>query len=105
MVGTEHVQREEKFFSNAVTHVVTTRPIPREQDISSAETNNDSSNNDSQSLSSNPQTINPSLLDRSSEPSAAQFEARPSRSKFTFEVPVGRKVVSNPQDVDVRRQQ
>lgn len=85
--------------------MVTTRPIPREQDISSAETNNDSSNNDSQSLSSNPQTINPSLLDRSSEPSATQFEARPSRSKFTFEVPVGRKVISNPQDVDVRRQQ
>jgi regulatory subunit for Cdc7p protein kinase len=44
-------------------------------------------------------------LDRSSEPSATQFEARPSRSKFTFEAPVGRKVVSNPQDVDVRRQQ
>jgi regulatory subunit for Cdc7p protein kinase len=98
-------QREEKFFSNAVTHVVTTRPIPREQDITSTETNNESSNNESQSLSGAPQTINPSLLDRSSEPSTAQFEARPSRTKFTFEAPVGRKVVSNTQDVDVRRQQ
>jgi regulatory subunit for Cdc7p protein kinase len=64
-----------------------------------------SSANDNQSQSTHPQTINPLLLDRSSESTAVQFEGRSSKSKFTFEAPIGRKAASVSQDVDIRRQQ
>lgn len=85
--------------------MVTTRPIPPAQDTSSTEISNESPATDSQLLSTNPETIDPSVLERPSEPSAAQVEARPSKNKFTFEAHIGRKVVSTPQYVDVRKQQ
>lgn len=50
------LQKEEKFFSKSVTHIITTRPIPAE-DVSSA--TSASSGQDEQL-----QTINPSLLDK-----------------------------------------
>ncbi len=88
-----------------MTHVITSRTIPPEQDESSTDTAVESSTNDAQLHGSNPQTINPLLLDRSSEPSAAQLDAHPLRGKFTFEAPVARKAVSNLHSVDVRKQQ
>ncbi|KAL2069706.1 hypothetical protein VTL71DRAFT_14385 [Oculimacula yallundae] len=92
--------REEKFFSNAVTHVVTTRSIPPAQQSVPTETPVTSSTNDSQN--SQPQTINPSLLDRSSE-SANTHSDLGGRGKFTFEAPISRRL--HGQDGDVRRQQ
>ncbi|KAG4437642.1 hypothetical protein IFR05_006853 [Cadophora sp. M221] len=94
--------REEKFFSNAVTHVVTTRSIPPAQPSHSTETPVTSSTNDSQN--SQPQTINPSLLDRSSE-SANTHSDLGGRGKFTFEAPINRRLAPHGQDAEVRRQQ
>ncbi|KAF2804622.1 uncharacterized protein BDZ99DRAFT_397766 [Mytilinidion resinicola] len=62
--------REEKFFSKAVTHVVTTRPIPPENDSSS-------------SRKGASRTIDPSVLDRSAENQAQTLKGR-----FTFEAPM-----------------
>ncbi|EKD15217.1 G1/S regulator [Drepanopeziza brunnea f. sp. 'multigermtubi' MB_m1] len=91
--------REEKFFSNAVTHVVTTRTIPPAQQTSSTDTRITSSTNDSQSGQA--QTINPSLLDRSSE-SANELGGR---TKFTFDAPVNRRTATHSHDGEVKKQQ
>lgn len=93
-------QREEKFFSNAVTHVITTRPIPPELGSVQAEAVT-SSTNDSQN--SQPQTINPSLLDRSSE--SASTEPFGAKGKFTFDVPMNRRLAPHGQDGETKRQQ
>ncbi|KAI9650631.1 Cdc7p-Dbf4p kinase complex regulatory subunit [Ciborinia camelliae] len=82
--------RDEKFFSNEVTHVVTTRSIPPETIFTSSTT---------AELHSQHGTINPSLLDRSPE----NTESRDPRSKFTFEAPVPRRLAGH--DGDGRRQQ
>lgn len=92
-------QREEKFFSNAVTHVVTTRPIPPAQQTSSTGNHITSSTNDSQNTQL--QTINPSLLDRSSE----STNELGGRTKFTFEAPINRRLATHGHDGDVKRQQ
>ncbi|CAL3962574.1 unnamed protein product [Diplocarpon coronariae] len=96
--------REEKFFSNAVTHVVTTRAIPPAQQASSTETPTTSSTNGPHSQHSQPQTINPSLLDRSSESANAQLEVS-GRGKFTFEAPISRRLVPHGHDGEIKRQQ
>lgn len=93
-------QREEKFFSNAVTHVITTRPIPPALGDNPAEAVT-SSTNDSQN--SQPQTINPSLLDRSSE--SANPESFGAKGKFTFDVPINRRSAAHGQDGETKRQQ
>ncbi|KAE8376260.1 Dfp1/Him1, central region-domain-containing protein [Aspergillus bertholletiae] len=55
--------REEKFFSRLVTHVVTSRPIPPETDVTSpAEINTESV--DQASADGTLQTVNPSLLEK-----------------------------------------
>ncbi|KAB8227518.1 protein serine/threonine kinase activating protein nimO [Aspergillus alliaceus] len=55
--------REEKFFSRLVTHVVTSRPIPPETDVTSpAEANAVSV--DQTTADGAPQTVNPSLLEK-----------------------------------------
>lgn len=84
--------RDEKFFSNEVTHVVTTRSIPPEIPSTSSTT---------AEMHSQHGTINPSLLDRSSETA----DLRDPRSKFTFEAPVSRRLVTQGHDGDARRQQ
>lgn len=89
-------QREEKFFSNAVTHVVTNRTIPP-RDNSSTNTS------DSTSQNSQPQTINPSLLDRSSESTNHQHEAG-ARERFTFDVPISRRPPPQGHEGDVKKQ-
>ena len=70
------MQREEKFFSKEVTHIVTTRAIPSGS--------NASTSTDSGTLQENdqPRTINPSLLEKSHEqPSHGVL----SKGKFTFD--------------------
>ena len=61
-------QKEEKFFSKSVTHIITTRNIPPESEVTKAHENGPL--NDDQ-----PSTINPSLLDKSA-PAALQSKAQ-----------------------------
>lgn len=71
------LQREERFFSSDITHVVTTRPIPVEQRGSRRQEDVDA---DGHNEAHQPQTINPSLLDRSAEQSVRRKlfpDARP----------------------------
>ena len=58
-------QREEKFFSRSVTHIVTTRSIPSDTDVSAA--TSVSSRAASVPAQSSQRTINPSLLDKSAD--------------------------------------
>ncbi|KAL3422027.1 Dfp1/Him1 [Phlyctema vagabunda] len=95
--------REAKFFSNEVTHVVTTRTIPPEVEVRSVEATS-STNNDSQSSHvSQPQTINPSLLDRSSETTSQPDPFGP-KGKFTFDVPMNRRLAAHNNGGEVKRQ-
>jgi regulatory subunit for Cdc7p protein kinase len=96
-------QKEEKFFSNAVTHVVTTRNIPPEHRVTSTETLVTSLAHDSHSQNNQPQTINPSLLDRSSESVGLQSEL--GGKKFTFEPSIGRRLANHEQDGEAKRPQ
>ncbi|OCL08873.1 hypothetical protein AOQ84DRAFT_363742 [Glonium stellatum] len=79
--------REEKFFSKAVTHVVTTRPIPPEIDTSSSVGASTPSSNvtGSHGIHGQSRTINPSVLDRSAE---SQNQAQQLKGRFTFEAPL-----------------
>jgi regulatory subunit for Cdc7p protein kinase len=95
------LQREEKFFSNAVTHVVTTRAIPPEHDPNSVPPSN---TNDSELQNGQPQTINPSLLDRTSEVANAQSDLLAAKGKFTFEVPLNRRLAPQGHDGEIKRQ-
>lgn len=58
-------QRDERFFSKSVTHVVTTRPPPPELDPAESFTNRTS--NDSRVTDAPTYTVNPSLLERNAE--------------------------------------
>ena len=72
-VGLTVMQREEMFFSNKVTHVITTRTIPPEGAVSPATSVADSTTQNE----SRPQTINPSLLERAGSTHAeAIYKAR-----------------------------
>ncbi|KAK2004973.1 Dfp1/Him1 [Colletotrichum falcatum] len=51
--------RDERFFSSTITHVVTARPIPAQEDVQAAAHDTEPEEQ--------PQTINPSLLDRSTD--------------------------------------
>jgi regulatory subunit for Cdc7p protein kinase len=70
-------QREEKFFSINISHVVTSRPIPPEKPKETERETVDE-NGDEQ-----PKTIDPSLLNRPSDPSRSRlvFDKKPSVSK------------------------
>lgn len=59
-------QREEKFFSKDITHVITTRPIPPPKKTSGPDTTNHTAdqNNDRRGQYDMPGTIDPSLLSR-----------------------------------------
>ncbi|KAI9818831.1 MAG: hypothetical protein M1827_007652 [Pycnora praestabilis] len=89
--------REEKFFSRAVTHVVTTRLIPPEIDtMGSLEPIEPSSTTAvSHADIGHPTTINPSLLERSSESAQTQAPSQPPKSNFTFQASAIRKLQSN----------
>lgn len=66
------MQQEEKFFSKAVTHIITTRPIPPESpssDTSSTQPTSQTADN----ADEQPRTINPSLLDKNPAASTQAF--------------------------------
>ena len=91
-------QREEKFFSKEVTHVVSSRPIPLDSESRDA-TNlvTPLSTSTSSQDTAQPRTINPSLLDR-------QHESFQSKSRFTFEAPVSKRPQLNGiHDVEPRK--
>ena len=97
MTGPDHAnanawpQREEKFFSKEVTHVVTSRSIPLDSDSKDAtDPVTPSSTSTSSYNTVQPRTINPSLLDRQPETQGLN-----SRSKFTFEAPVSKRAPVN----------
>ena len=83
-------QREEKFFSKEVTHVVTTRSIPSHAD------SKDDFDTMAPSTSAAPcnqsRTINPSLLDRPIEFHGSTVQTK---SKFNFEPPNSRRTSVN----------
>jgi regulatory subunit for Cdc7p protein kinase len=95
-------QREEKFFSKEVTHIVTTRPTPTHNDSRDA---TDSAVPSSVSTTSQgtgqPRTINPSLLDRQHDTSGQSLQ---SRTRFTFEAPASKRAPSNGfRDAELRK--
>ncbi|KAM0286767.1 hypothetical protein ACHAQH_000787 [Verticillium albo-atrum] len=65
--------REERFFSNNITHVVTTRPIPTEDDVHA-------SHHEQHAHEEQPQTINPSLLNRSTDTRRRLFDTGSKRT-------------------------
>ncbi|KZF21106.1 hypothetical protein L228DRAFT_284177 [Xylona heveae TC161] len=106
--------QEEKFFSKAVTHVVTTRPIPPELDAKTAANldhtpavNTAQEDQTRVDQPDQPRTIDPSLLERSSDATHAQSQASQLRCKFTFEAPLGRKIPTTLpfQDAHSKKQQ
>ncbi|KAG7135761.1 Hsk1-interacting molecule 1 like protein [Verticillium longisporum] len=65
--------REERFFSNNITHVVTTRPIPTEDEVHA-------SHHEQHAHEEQPQTINPSLLNRSTDTRRRLFDTGTKRT-------------------------
>lgn len=82
---------------------MTSRAIPPEQQEGRSTETTSATNNESQN--GHPQTINPSLLDRSSESAAAQSDPFGPKGKFTFEVPMNRRLAPQGNGGDARRQQ
>ncbi|KAF9876067.1 g1 s regulator [Colletotrichum karsti] len=74
----------ERFFSSSITHVVTARPIPSQEDTHPA--------HDEPEPEEQPQTINPSLLDRAPD----------ARRRLLFDPPT-RRAHAQPQDDGIRR--
>ncbi|KAI9673038.1 MAG: hypothetical protein M1817_003202 [Caeruleum heppii] len=76
--------KEEKFFSKAITHVITTRSIPTTQDHgAAAELQRPSCvPSDESTHAQQPTTINPLLLERSSEPTQAQMALQMPKGKY-----------------------
>ncbi|KAI9772373.1 MAG: hypothetical protein M1835_006277 [Candelina submexicana] len=85
--------REEKFFSKAVTHVITTRAIPAENEISASAdaVTPPSAAAGQQTHNGQFRTINPSLLDRSSESTQNEASLVPAKGRFTFEASLGKR--------------
>ncbi|KAI9709667.1 MAG: hypothetical protein M1812_007645 [Candelaria pacifica] len=85
--------REEKFFSKAVTHVITTRAIPAESETSASTdaVTPPSTTAGSQAQNGQPRTINPSLLDRSSESTQNDTVLVSAKGRFTFEASLGKR--------------
>jgi regulatory subunit for Cdc7p protein kinase len=90
--NTIYAQREEKFFSNAVTHIVTTRPIPQATDRTEPRQEREVNQSD-QAANEPAGTINPSLLNRSTE----------DRRKMMFELGNRRQQLQPHQDDSSRR--
>ena len=78
-------QREEKFFSKEVTHIVTTRTIPTDSETSPMDTEELLPKIPS-SQSTHPPTVNPSLLERQTEPTV-----QASGSRHLFDTSANRK--------------
>ena len=97
-LANDMTQREDKFFSKDVTHVVTTRSIPSSNETStSTDGTGPSSNNTPQRRTTQPRTINPSLLDKQ-----ASSRVTLPRMKYTWES-LGQRLPTIAQDADPRR--
>jgi regulatory subunit for Cdc7p protein kinase len=96
------LQREEKFFSNAVTHVVTTRAIPTEQSHTSGPS---VASAVPQQQNSQPRTINPSLLERSTESTSVQTDLLSAKGRFTFEASLNKRLVPHAHEGEIKRTQ
>ncbi|KAI4143117.1 MAG: hypothetical protein L6R39_004692 [Caloplaca ligustica] len=84
--------REEKFFSREVTHIITSRSLPGDNDVKPpTDTLGPSSIGSSAQQASQPRTINPTLLDRNLE-AQRQVQDAQSKPKFDFGTAIGRKV-------------
>ena len=95
-------QREEKFFSKDVTHVITLREIPTDTDLGdTADMTSTSSTLTGSHAATKPRTIHPSALDRANELPVQQGL---SKSKFTFEAATNRRpTLSISRDMEQRR--
>ena len=97
-------KREERFFSKDVTHVVTTRTIPAENDTSPTEAPIPPQTTSSSQAVNKTGAVNSSLLDRLLEPNTTGQTAQ-TRSRFDFEASLGRRTVGNDvRDVEPKRQ-
>ncbi|KAI9894007.1 MAG: hypothetical protein M1814_004777 [Vezdaea aestivalis] len=96
--------REERFFSKDITHVVTTRTLPRVHDIhNSTETSGTSSNGGDAAVQ--PKTINPLLLEKPSEAASLAGLSTVPRSQFTFEARLGKAAGHSNMESDSRKAQ
>ncbi|KAI4170680.1 MAG: hypothetical protein LQ343_004778 [Gyalolechia ehrenbergii] len=83
--------REEKFFSKEVTHIITSRSLPGENDAkASTDALGPSPTGSSSQSTIQPRTINPVLLDRSAE-IQRQVQDVQAKPKFNFDTAIGRK--------------
>lgn len=93
-------QREVKFFSKEVTHIITSRTLPGD---SSTDTLDPSSTGSSSQKLSQPRTINPLLLDRNTD-LQRQVQDGQTRPKFDFDTAIGRKVhAANIRELEPRK--
>lgn len=93
-------QREEKFFSKEITHIITSRSLP---DDNSMDTQGPSSIGSSSQNTGQLRTINPILLDRNTE-FQRQAQDVQSKSKFDFDTAIGRKVhAANIRDLEPKK--
>ncbi|KAL8872141.1 MAG: hypothetical protein Q9174_002175 [Haloplaca sp. 1 TL-2023] len=85
---------EVKFFSKEVTHIVTSRAIPGDNEVNSTADTVASLSNPAAHHANQPRTVNPLLLERMSEHRLDQQPSVP-KSKFDFDTAVGRKPAGN----------
>ena len=80
-------QKEEKFFSKAITHVITNRSIPSARDHAMFPDIESAPHTDVEGPSNaqQPTTINPLLLERSSEATQAQLALQMPRGRTSIE--------------------
>ncbi|KAL8723263.1 MAG: hypothetical protein Q9225_000385 [Loekoesia sp. 1 TL-2023] len=84
--------REEKFFSKEVTHMITSRPLPGDNDVKgSIDAPGPASTSSSSQSTTQPPTINPLLLNRNLENQRQGQDTQP-KPKFDFDTAIGRKV-------------
>ena len=96
-------QSEVKFFSKEVTHIITSRAIPVDNDVKTAVDAMEPVSNPHAHYANQPRTINPLLIERMSE---HKLGHQPSltKAKFDFDTAVGRKpAVTGIPDMDPPR--
>ena len=93
----ELLQREEKFFSINITHVVTTRSIPSEKTTGDAE-----QGANEQTTGEHPKTIDPSLLNRTAD-HPNPLSTSNVRRKLIFDTSASRKLNLQGQDDSIKR--
>ncbi|KAL8830936.1 MAG: hypothetical protein Q9170_005510 [Blastenia crenularia] len=96
--------REEKFFSKEVTHIITSRAIPGDNDYkSSTDPPGLSPTGSSFQSTTQPKTINPLLLERNVETLRQGRDTQP-KPRFDFDTAIGRKVHgANIRDVEPKK--